>query len=278
MPGNIIDTIRRAPRGKANGFIMDSMDTFVTLAKSTDTSTHDELTTLFTRFYNGQVHPTIVPFFTSTYLFCLEKDPSDKSKLRPIGVPTAIRRLLASHIAKSFRVQFARHLLPFNYAIGVPGGMDFIVKSIQLQVDRFITQPQLAGDSPTRCLISLDLRNMFNEISRDDILDIIEADFPELLPLATMLYNECGDVWLRLDTNDWTTISMEEGANQGCPLSSTFAALVLHTVIALIAKSLHERAAARLASGDPGDDGLGGVSDPMAYVDRRRQEYLHLPP
>jgi hypothetical protein len=107
----------------------------------------------------------IVPFFNSTYLFCLEKDPNDKSKLRPIGVPTAIRRLLASHISKTSRVKFARHLLPYNYAIGVPGGMDFIVKAIQLQVDRFITQPQLLGDSPTRCLISLDLRNMFNEIS-----------------------------------------------------------------------------------------------------------------
>jgi hypothetical protein len=108
---------------------------------------------------------------------------------------------------------------------------------------------------------------MFNEISREDILDIIAADFPELLPLATMLYNECGDVWLKLDTNEWYTISMEEGANQGCPLSSTFAALVLHTVIAPIATALHQRAAARLASGDQGDDGLGGISDPMAYVD-----------
>jgi hypothetical protein len=246
---------------------MDSMDTFIAIAKLPDPSVHDEVTSLFTRFYNGQVHPSIVPFFNSTYLFCLEKDPHDKSKLRPIGVPTAIRRLLASHIAKTSRVKFARHLLPYNYAIGVPGGMDFIVKAIQLQVDRFITQPQLLGDSPTRCLISLDLRNMFNEISRDDILDIIAIAFPEFLPLATMLYNECGDVWLKLDTNEWTAISMEEGANQGCPPSSTFAALVLHTVIAPIATSLHQRAAARLASGDPGDDGLGGVSDPMAYVD-----------
>jgi hypothetical protein len=65
---------------------------------------------------------------------------------------------------------------------------------------------------------------------------------------------------------------MEGGANQGCPLissTSTFAALVLHTVIAPIAIALHQRAAAQLASRDQGNNGLGSVSDPMAYVNNK---------
>eukprot|EP00956_Cyclotella_meneghiniana_P015018 scaffold22773_cov35-Cyclotella_meneghiniana.AAC.1 len=268
LPGDIIKTIRQAPRGKANGFQMDSMDMFISLAKLNNADIHANIIALFTRFYNGNVHPLIVPYFTSTYLFCLHKDPDDPTKLRPIGVPTALRRILASHIAKTFRVRFARHLLPYyNYAIKVPNGMDFIVKTIQLQVDRFITQPQAAGRSPSRCLISLDLRNMFNEVSRDEILHIVHTFFPELLPLVTMLYNDAGDVWIRLEDGTWATIAMEEGTNQGCPLSSTLAALVLHSILAPITQLLHQRAAERLAAGDPGDDGLGGVSNPLAYVD-----------
>jgi hypothetical protein len=171
----------------------------------------------------------------------------DPSKLRPIGIPTAISRILASHVAKTFRTDFARHLLPYNYAIGVPNGMDYVVKAIQLQVDRFISQPQLQGDSPSRVLVSLDLKNMFNEISHESIFEIIEATFPELIPLTAMLYNEFGEVWLFMADGSWSMIEMLEGTNQGCPLSSTLAALVLHHVIAPIAELLHQRAATRLA-------------------------------
>lgn len=32
------------------------------------------------------------------------------------------------------------------------------------------------------CYISLDLKNMFNEISRDKILQVIRANFPECSP------------------------------------------------------------------------------------------------
>jgi hypothetical protein len=263
LRGNIIHTIRQAPRGKANGFVMDSMDIFVTLAKSQSDEVHSQLTSFFTRIYNGEVHDLIVPYLTSTYLFCLHKDLDDPTKLQPIGVPTAIRRILASHVAKTFRNTFARHLLPYNYAIGVPNGMDFVVKATQLQVDRFITQPQLRGDSPSRCLVSLDLKNMFNEISREKIFEIITAHFPELLPLTSMLYNETGEVWLRMADGSCATIDMVEGTNQGCPLSSTLAAIVLHSVIAPIADLLQQRAASRLAQGNPGDDGFGGVSIPM---------------
>ena len=131
--------------------------------------------------------------------------------------------------------------------------MDFIVKTIQLQVDRFISQPQAAGHSPSRCLVSLDLRNMFNEVSRDEIRHIIQLYFPELLPLVSMLYNDPGEVWIRLADGSWATISMEEGTNQGCPLSSTLAALVLHSILEPITKLLHQRAADRLAAGDSGD-------------------------
>eukprot|EP00985_Skeletonema_marinoi_P025285 scaffold18439_cov192-Skeletonema_marinoi.AAC.7 len=36
-----------------------------------------------------------------TYLFCLHKDPDDSSKVRPIEVPTAIRRIIGNHIEHS---------------------------------------------------------------------------------------------------------------------------------------------------------------------------------
>ena len=41
-----------------------------------------------------------------------------------------------------------------------------------------------------------------------------------------------GEVWIRLQDGSWSPVIAEEGTNQGCPLSSTLAAIVLHAVIA----------------------------------------------
>ncbi|KAL7523148.1 hypothetical protein ACHAWF_000398, partial [Thalassiosira exigua] len=59
----------------------------------------------------------------------------------------------------------------------------------------------------------------------------------------------------------------EEGTNQGCPLSSTLAAVVLHKVIAPLIRKLDDRAAARLADKHGGEDDLGRRTGTKAYVD-----------
>ena len=50
------------------------------------------------------------------------------------------------------------------------------------------------------------------------------------MAITSLFYAEDGEVWLRMQDSSWTTILMEEGTNQGCPLSCTLAALVLHIV------------------------------------------------
>jgi hypothetical protein len=51
------------------------------------------------------------------------------------------------------------------------------------------------------------------------------------------------------------TLLMKEGVSQGCPLSPLFASFVVARLLKQINSLLRKRAAARLASGDPGDDG-----------------------
>ncbi len=86
--------------------------------------------------YQNSLPPPIKRYFTDVYLFCLHKDPLDKSKLRPLGIPTTIRRLIASHVAHTSREKFAHHMLPFNYAIGTPNGTNLAINTIQLQVEK----------------------------------------------------------------------------------------------------------------------------------------------
>ena len=60
---------------------------------------------------------------------------------------------------------------------------------------------------------------------------------------------------------------MQEGVNQGCPLSSTFASLVLNRILQPLNKLLHQRATQQLQNGDPGDDFFGGITHLFAWVD-----------
>jgi hypothetical protein len=152
---------------------------------------------MFSLVYQGKIPEKARDFFNNTYLFCLHKDPHDLQKLRPIGIPTSVRRIIASHIAQQWKEKFALHLLPINYAVGVPNGMEFIVKTMQLSIEKFIINKQDANTLPTRAAVFIDLTNMFNSVSRDELFDIIRSDFPELTSLTELLYKEHGKVYYK---------------------------------------------------------------------------------
>ena len=145
--------------------------------------------------------------------------------------------------------------------------MDFIIKSMQLSIKKFINQPQQHKQTPSQAAFFVDLINMFNSVSRTELFDIIATDFPELTPFTSLLYTEYGDVYYKWDQRDWRSLKMKEGVNQGCPLSPIFATLVLHRVLEPLANSLKDRAQARLDSGNKGDDGFGSIAHLFAYMD-----------
>lgn len=78
------------------------------------------------------------------------------------GVPSALRRIIASHIAKVNQSRFAMDLLPFNLAVGVKAGMNFAIKSMQLAIERYIQLPQSRGECPLCAAVFFDFKNMFN--------------------------------------------------------------------------------------------------------------------
>ena len=98
---------------------MDFLDVFIHLVKHEDANASRTIRLLFKRLYSGQINECIRPYLADTYLFCLYKDETDPTKLRPIGVLTAIQQIITNHIARTFCQKFARHLLPYNFAVGI---------------------------------------------------------------------------------------------------------------------------------------------------------------
>ncbi len=108
---------------------------------------------IFQQIYQNNLPPLIRQYFTNVYLFCLHKDPLNKSKLCPLGIPTTIRRLIASHVAHTFCKKKSRHMLPYNYAVGTPNGTNFIINTMQLQVKKYISLPKSTRCIPTHAAV-----------------------------------------------------------------------------------------------------------------------------
>ena len=127
-PNDIKDIFTNLKRGKASGNELDSLDIFIKIL-STNARRHkarkdilyktEVLAQFFTIIANGTVPQRIKSILRTTYMVAFHKDITDKTKLRPLGIPSAIRRITAVAILHKFKGDFATHLLPFNYALSV---------------------------------------------------------------------------------------------------------------------------------------------------------------
>ena len=129
-PDTIIRHIESLHRGKAPGLQADSLDIFIELAarikeERLPASLPQHLSAIFTHIANGDVPPILVHVIRTTYLVALQKDPEDCTKLRPLGIPAALRRITAHAVAKQLEESLAKHVLPHNYAFSVKGGITF---------------------------------------------------------------------------------------------------------------------------------------------------------
>lgn len=99
------------------------------------------------------------------------------------------------------------------------GGVDIIVKTVQLAVDKYIIKKEENGELPTKALVSLDIQNMFNAVSREHLREIIAKSFPTLEPFADLIYNGKGKTFVRKEDGSWVIIEVDEGFSP--PSSST---------------------------------------------------------
>ena len=72
---------------------------------------------------------------------------------------------------------------------------------------------------------------------------------------------------VRCDDGNWIEIPVQEGFSQGCPLSPVLAAIVLNEILVEVDRTMKQTAAARLTIGCKLDEGCGGLSLIMGYID-----------
>jgi hypothetical protein len=109
------------------------------------------------------------------------------------------------------------------------------VKAMQLEIEKYIDNPQQSGRLPTRAAIFFDLTNQFNSVSREEFKNVIATSFPELLPLVTLFNDQPNTVHYKWNDGSWASSPHGGRHKSGMP---TFTSICL-IVVACMSTQTH---------------------------------------
>ena len=271
-----LSTLKRGTAGGPFSDLTDTLKSYALYAPTPQTG-EDPAPPYFSTFAKiiglilaNTVPPTIARLLRSNRFIAFHKDPNDPTKLRPIGIGTAYRRIVGALITTTFATDFATFLLPQGQVgIAVHGGIEFLIHSAQAQLDHYIQQPIANANNPHRALLLLDIVNMFNETSRDCAKDVLlsQPQFRSILPYFDLMYGDANHCYFRTPDGTQDSFLQHEGFPQGDPLASILSCLVLHRLLEQLNIRARHRATQRLAAKDPGDDGIGSHAATSSFID-----------
>lgn len=187
-------------------------------------------------------------------LFALSKAP--KKGVRPIVVGDAIRSLVAKtlfadkSLAAEMRKYFtSKHPRVMQLAVGSPNGASTLFHVITCLVNGMSADISDARRDDTHCkaVISLDIHNAFNEVSRKAVFNTILGNkekyassmFEKVVPFLHFFYGTNGKLKYTTPSGDIVDINSEVGTHQGDVWSPALFAATIHPCVCE-AVDLHE--------------------------------------
>ena len=205
-----------------------------------DTTAMDEA---MAKVVAGRLPPTAAELESVGSLMALLKP---NGGIRPIGAGSAWRRCAGSTVMRQVANQATDHFQSVSaaqFAVGTKSGME-----AQVHLTRAIAQAH-----PEWVCIPADQVNAFNSLDRQQIVDCMQASFPELLPFAMQYYARPGRLAFQLDTplpagtslpRGWqlsdssdmiALLPSEEGCTQGDPLGTFMYCLAIQPALESVA-------------------------------------------
>ena len=119
--------------------------------------------------------PEFIPEHLRPYFFGARLIPIAKKDggIRPIAIGTIFHNLISSAIMCNLKEKLPGTFSPVQFGMGMPGGAENIVHDIR---------NLLSEDHPDWALVSLDLTNAFNSVSRAAFFKQVQDKFPLILP------------------------------------------------------------------------------------------------
>jgi hypothetical protein len=174
-------------------------------------------------FGSESLHPDAEDLINTSRLLFIPKKNGD---VRPIAIGDALFRLYYRILNTKLAPAVGKLLAPLQLCVGISGGCEILAS---------IAQDYLKNDD--RCVMTLDLPNAFNSISRTSILLGLQHYAPDLL--RTFLIGYQRPSALRSCTTDCSSALVgysNTGCRQGDPLSMLYFAVSIHSALISINK------------------------------------------
>ena len=136
----------------------------------------------------------------------------------------SLRRLTSKCLCSLIKEDASAFFQPFQFGVALPQGCEKVIHGLRCCLDNHW------HDSEFVCL-KVDMKNAFNLVSRQSLLDQCTLHFPLLLPWTTWCYGQHPFLW-----HSMGTLTSEAGVQQGDPLGPFYFALVLHHLVLSISK------------------------------------------
>ena len=145
----------------------------------------DNLTRLASSLLSGKIDRAIAPWLSGAPLTSLHKKSGG---YRPIAIGEVIRRLISQLCCASVKSHLPDVFLPYGQVgVGVRGGMEASVHTVR----SFIAAN---SDKADLFCFKLDMRNACNECYRNQFLQRLRCEFPELFAWVQWSYHSAGEL------------------------------------------------------------------------------------
>jgi hypothetical protein len=204
----------------------------------------NSLSTIINRIINGQ--EVNWKRLTAARLVPLVKT---RSKVRPIAIGETVTRLAGKVLLQHQKRELSEFLKPLQWGVKEPGATEKVAHAIRKQF--------YAGKG----VLTLDIRNAFNSISREKVRQVLKRNLPGILPYFEWAYQHASPLYFQGDLLAFS----REGVRQGDPLGPALFAVGIQEVLEQLS---HEFPAVHIHAYLDDVSAAGECDDLVAFANR----------
>eukprot|EP00731_Ephydatia_muelleri_P011926 Em0006g820a len=180
------------------------------------------LKAVINKLASGRALPEIAEYLAGATVIALKKPVGND--IRPIAVGEVLRRLTSKCLCAIVKSKASEFFNPYQYGVVCPSGVEKIIHSLRSSIDDHWFDEDFN-------VAKVDLRNAFNLVSRNAVLENCAEFFPEIFPWTLWCYGVHPKLW-----HPMGMLRSATGVQQGDPLGPLLFSLVLHGLILKIAE------------------------------------------